>query len=639
MQTSLRPAVKASPVLALALLLLTGCGGPERVAVPDPARPAEPATAYADTTLIPFDKTWEELYEEMQLYDGPSVEGTDRSTLTGKVMAGYQGWFNTPGDGSGKGWARYKRKDGEFEPGDCNIDFWPDTSEMDPDELYETPFVHADGSPAYVPSARNAKTVERYFQWMREAGIDGVFQQRFAELTPRIKEFGDMNHKLAVLREAANKQGRAWALMYDFSHGDPDNAMPFEMFYDDWTRLVDRMGIGKDPADKAYLHHQGKPVISLWGLFADRPWTPGFFGKVIDLLKNDPVYGGFTVIVGCENFWRTGQGNKYDELRAALKKADVVSPWTPGRFNTIAEGQAFVEDKHVPDLAWCRENGLDFLPVISPGFSWHNQHGGKLDRTPRLQGEFMWSQIHANLEAGAEMLYFAMFDEIDEGTNLYKVSDDPPVGESRFLTYQGLPKDHYLWLAGRAGDVMSGKLPNTLHQPQREGVNFDFEAIQRADREQYEANLANMAAGIDKLVGEAEAANAILVYHGSTPADGGTFEFAGNWQNVNLREKWVAPADGAFALYRPVIEEAGRYRVDLWWGDDPNADHSTAGTVLIKHANGVAEANVNQQERIGVWNDFGVYDFEAGTEAHVKQLADQPAGNYITLAVRFVPVD
>lgn len=624
--------------LASGLFLVAGCGSTAEVREHE-AQSRHNGAPYADTTLIPFDQTWDQLYDAMRFYDGPSVAGTDRSTLTGKVMAGYQGWFNTPGDGSGKGWARYKRKDGEFQPGDCNIDFWPDTREMDPDELYRTPFVHADGSPAYVPSARNPKTVERYFRWMREAGIDGVFQQRFAELTPRIEEFADMNHKLGVLREAANRQGRTWALMYDFSHGDPDNAMPFEMFYDDWTRLVDRMGIGKDPHDKAYLHHQGKPVISLWGLFADRPWTPGFYERVIDLLKNDPKYGGFTVIVGCENDWRTGQGAKYDELRAVLKKADVVSPWTPGRFSTIAEGRAFVEDKHLPDLRWCRANGLEFLPVISPGFSWHNQHGGKLDRTPRLQGEFFWSQMHANIDAGADMIYVAMFDEIDEGTNVYKVTDTPPVGDSAFLTYQGLPTDHYLWLAGKAGEVLRGEIPNSLHQPARAGVVVDSAAIHRADRAKYELKLRNEAAGIDALVRETEAVNGILVYHGSTGDGGATFSSEGNWQAVNLRERWVAPADGAYAVYRPVIKETGRYRVELWWGDDPNGDHSTRGTVQIKHMDGVAEANVDQQQAIGRWNDFGIYTFEPSTDAWVKQLADQPAGNYITLVVRFVPVD
>ena len=51
-----------------------------------------------------------------------------------------------------------------------------------------------------------------------------------------------------------------------------------------------------------------------------------------------------------------------------------------------------------PDLAWCRSSGLDYLPVVFPGFSWHNLMAGRgkdapLDAIPRLGGRFLWSQF------------------------------------------------------------------------------------------------------------------------------------------------------------------------------------------------------------------------------------------------------
>jgi hypothetical protein len=110
----------------------------------------------------------EETLARMQPYQGKAVQGVDVSALTGKVMCGYQGWFNAPGDGSGRGWVHYGR--GRFEPGQCTIDLWPDVNGLDDDEKFATSFRHADGSMAYVFSSHRRKTVLRHFQWMKEYG-------------------------------------------------------------------------------------------------------------------------------------------------------------------------------------------------------------------------------------------------------------------------------------------------------------------------------------------------------------------------------------------------------------------------------------------------------------------------------------
>ncbi|MBL9130164.1 MAG: hypothetical protein JNG86_03135, partial [Verrucomicrobiaceae bacterium] len=75
-------------------------------------------------------------------------------SLFGTVMCGYQGWFSAPGDESGLGWRHY----GFEKPGQCHIDLWPDVSELDADELHDTPLKFADGSTAQVFSSANAKT-------------------------------------------------------------------------------------------------------------------------------------------------------------------------------------------------------------------------------------------------------------------------------------------------------------------------------------------------------------------------------------------------------------------------------------------------------------------------------------------------
>ena len=64
--------------------------------------------------------------------------GKQYNSYKGLVMAGYQGWFNAPGDGSGRGWHHYNGSNG-FRPGSCSVDFWPEVSEYK--KLYNIPKV------------------------------------------------------------------------------------------------------------------------------------------------------------------------------------------------------------------------------------------------------------------------------------------------------------------------------------------------------------------------------------------------------------------------------------------------------------------------------------------------------------------
>jgi hypothetical protein len=66
------------------------------------------------------------------------------------------------------------------------------------------------------------------------------------------------------------------------------------------------------------------------------------------------------------------------------------------------------------------------------------------------------------------MIYVAMFDEVDEGTAIFKCTNDPPVGDgTAFLTYEGLPSDHYLWLTGEAGRMLRNERPTSKVLPRR----------------------------------------------------------------------------------------------------------------------------------------------------------------------------
>lgn len=392
----------------------------------------------------------------MTSYPGKSVRGVDVSTLDQKILCGYQGWFAAPGDNSGLGWAHWAGANG-FRPGSCSIDLWPDVSELEGDERYATAFRHRDGSVAHVFSSFNRKTVLRHFQWMQTYGIDGAFVQRFVTELSEARRLRHVNVVLSHCREGANLSGRAYAVMYDLS-GLGSNEMHRVM--DDWKLLVERMRITQDPA---YQHHNGKPVVAVWGFgFNDnRRYTIREGLKLIDFLKNDPVYGGNTVMLGLPTHWRTLDKDCVNDplLHGLVRMADVVSPWTVGRYSTPAEARNYGETTLAADLEWCRRAGKEFMPVAFPGFSWSNMKpGSPLNQIPRLKGEFLWSQFAAARKAGATMIYQAMFDEVDEGTAIFKCRDEPPVGESRFVGLEGLPSDFYLKLTGAGGRMLRGEL-------------------------------------------------------------------------------------------------------------------------------------------------------------------------------------
>jgi hypothetical protein len=393
----------------------------------------------------------------------------DASSLTGKVMCGYQGWFNGEGDGANRGynhWAPGGRRPG---PGRVNVDLWPDLTDYGANERFPTDFVHADGRPAEVFSSYLRPTAMRHFQWMREHGIDGVFVQRFINSLRNANSLRHNDTVLAHCREGARVHGRAYALMYDLSGLAPGQA---DFLIADWRRLVRETALTRDAA---YLHHRGKPLLALWGCgFLDDSTRPTLddWRKILAFLKDDPDAGGLSLMLGVPSFWRTQTRDAIPDpaLHEVLQLADVISPWSVGRYRTPAEAASHATTVWQPDLLWCRARGIDFLPVAFPGFSWSNLKGAgtPLDQIPRLQGRFLWSQVTAAKLTGADMLYVAMFDEVDEATAIFKCTDQPPVGTGvSFLTYEGLPSDHYLHLTGLATQVIRGDRAVTTEPPGR----------------------------------------------------------------------------------------------------------------------------------------------------------------------------
>ena len=383
-------------------------------------------------------------------YAEAQTANTDASSLAGKVMVGYQGWFNCEGDGSDLGWAHWTRNRRKpLGPGNVSVDLWPDVSECDADELFETGFKHQDGSVANVFSSANQKTVLRHFRWMRDYEIDGAFVQRFAVNLSSPALLRNNDTVLSHVRQGARESGRVVAVMYDLSGL---KAGQVERIRSDWSRLQSELKVTQDPG---YLHHKGKPLVAVWGIgFNDnRPYSLQECFDLVKRLKSD----GCSVMLGVPSFWREGKRDSIDDplLHAIIREADIVSPWSVGRYRNPDEAFSHATNVWQRDREWCIQSNLEFLPVVFPGFSWHNLQGGKLDQIPRLKGEFLWSQVTAAKKIGSNMIYVAMFDEVDEATAIFKCADNPPSSDdAKFVGYEGLPSDFYLKVTGQAGKLL-----------------------------------------------------------------------------------------------------------------------------------------------------------------------------------------
>lgn len=389
--------------------------------------------------------------------------GVDASTLDGKMMAGYQGWFTTSGDGSGAGWRHWSPG---VTPTASNItfDMWPDLREYAASELTATAFRYANGSVAGLYSAYNPATVDRHVRWMRDYGIDGVFVQRFIGEAIRLR--GVRDRVLSNVRSGSERHGRVFANMYDISGGD--SATLIANIKSDWMHLVDDQRITQSPR---YLRHDGRPVLAIWGFgFSDRPGTAGQLKELLRWLNTDaPERYRATVVLGVDPGWRSHSSS----WRDAYDDAAVISPWTVGRYSDDAGADRWRTDRIAPDLAALKTTGVDYMPVVWPGFSWYNLRDGAapLNQIPRRGGRFFWRQTYNATAAGATMIYVAMYDEVDEGTAMFKIAENagqvPTTG--RFVTLNAdnetVPSDRYLWLMGEATRMLRRERPLSATMP------------------------------------------------------------------------------------------------------------------------------------------------------------------------------
>ena len=486
-------------VLCALLAGITSCGGGDDAFIPPAIEPDEPDPP-----------TPEEVYNTPDFT--PHVDGEPFDTYRGLVMAGYQGWFGAPGDGCSHSkhtntqWYHYREND-MFEPGVLrnSIDFWPDMKEY---EKQYTPgkFKYPNGEVATVYSAYDESSVLLHFKWMKEYGLDGVFMQRFVGEV--INNPDGKDHFDKVLESAmkgSNTYQRAICVMYDLGGFMSDNSRNTNAVLADAQAIMDKFQLlNRNAKQKYYLYQGGKPLIVLWcvGFNDNRPYSLNDIEELMNGLKAK----GFSIMLGVPTYWRERRNDALPDakLHDLIKASDVIMPWFVGRFgnDNYSNFHSLVEN----DIKWCKENKVEYAPLCFPGSSDRNMHPNN-GINSRVGGKFLWNQMYHCIKSGAQLLYIAMFDEIDEGTAIYKClnQSDVPSNESAvdyYVVYQnggyrisskmvegltgndwcqrakdlnitfmgiedGLPTDHYLWLVGQGKKMLRGEIPLQASWPSR----------------------------------------------------------------------------------------------------------------------------------------------------------------------------
>jgi hypothetical protein len=381
----------------------------------------------------------------------------DAGSLRGKVLCGYQGWFRCPGDSAKQGWIHWSHDPRRLAPETLAFELWPDMTDYPPEERFPAPgFSSADGTQACLFSSDQPGTVRRHFEWMRTCGIDGVWLQHFlVDLPggPLQDRYDSRSRVLQNVRAAAQETGRTWAIAFDVA-GMPTGKV-FEVLTREWRKLVDQ-GVTQDGR---YLHETGLPVVEIWGFYYGDPhnaMTARVANQLIDFFKAPgPSYRAF-LVGGGDWGWRL---NPDPEWHAFLRRLDAYSPWNVGNVRKDIQGVLHAAtDYWAADKRECEKNGILWLPVVYPGFSWDNlkklSAGASL--IPRRNGQFLWEQFQELSKIEPDSVCVAMFDEVDEGTAIFKVTSTPPK-QGHFVTYDGLPSDWYLRLVGEGTRMLREK--------------------------------------------------------------------------------------------------------------------------------------------------------------------------------------
>lgn len=434
--------------------------------------------------------TLDPLSEPVPAHPGASAY----SEMHSKSVAGYQGWFRVGGQKDF--WHHWGNDaiepDGTRWPRRYNHTFeiYPDVSLYDDADLAQTGFDNlGDGRPAKLYNALAPQVIASHFDLMQQSGLDGVAVQRFLGHEMRTVTFNPA-HQLSVIRRNAERTQRIFYICYDITSNGLEDCWA-DLIRFDWVYTIEQnLSLIQSPA---YATMDGKPVVQIWGTgFTDN--HPGTARETIELIEWFKSRGCY-VIGGVPTYWRENRNDakgpsqpdprNQESFEQVYLHYDMLSPWLVGRFSNTGEAQYFYQQQAL-DKTYCDQHHIDYMPVLFAGFGWATWNTGNLNQAPRLAGTFLWDQAMHICQNGCKNMYFAMFDEYDEGTALLSAATDwtmIPRG-NWFLTTSAdgvwLSSDYYLRLAGDAIRMLRSGHPSALSTPHSLGPVYyrnGFESV------------------------------------------------------------------------------------------------------------------------------------------------------------------
>lgn len=575
-----------------------------------------------------FDVPWE------SAYDGPSRDDVDASTLTGKILTGYQGWFDTPNDQNDEGYRHWGQ------PGDWHVDQWPDPNDYDASELFSVPGVStSSGDQAYLFSSNQESVVRRHFQWMRQHNIDGVFLQRFSEAFVSRNADGSYSGEnqwpLVNARDAAHLEGRTWAIEYDIQSGSDEATRDqiIQKVKDDWEFLTESDGLDM-LGDSRYQREDGKPVVAIFGLYlnSEKAYTTAQQTDLVNYFQSRGVY-----VIGA------GRHSESTAQTANAGLHDAYIPW---------QGYWKGGSSYAP--AETRLDGVtEHIPHVFPGFSWtHLQDDSAASSIDREDGAYYWRMLEdAVNETDSPWLFIGMFDEYDEGTNLIPASDDPPVPDNdpngiplTFQTSDPSPNDWWMALTGEAKDALQGKtlfaamLPSESALENRSNVGGEVQwQVQTSDR----LKLINMPDGSVETTQVTHNGQTFDAAFSSDPYlyfqvdDSFLFQEL-DGRDVTIEVEYLDSSNGTFRLeydstnqtFQPsesvLLTDSGQWRThrfdltDADFGNDQNGSNDfriekSGGNLLIRRVRVIKENMLSVGTNLGASNiSDGLQQVEVG---------------------------